>query len=95
MSKALRILVLSVSAGAGHIRAAQSLCVAQTPGLELFHLDVLDLAPASFRKFYSTGYIKVVEKAPLIWAYLYQYTDKNTSTSLLDRFRQQIEKFNT
>lgn len=95
MSKALRILVLSVSAGAGHIRAAQSLCAAQTPGLELFHLDVLDLAPASFRKFYSTGYIKVVEKTPLIWAYLYQYTDKNTSTSLLDRFRQQIEKFNT
>lgn len=95
MSKPLRVLVLSVSAGAGHIRAAQALCTAQNAEMELFHLDVLDLAPASFRKFYSTGYIKVVEKAPLIWAYLYQFTDKSSSTSLLDRFRQHIEKFNT
>ena len=46
-------MVLSVSAGAGHVRAAQALCAAAEqdfPQLRSTHIDVMDLVPAGFRK---------------------------------------------
>jgi len=48
-----RILVVSVSAGAGHTRAAEALCTqawANFPGVEAEHVGVMTLVPASFRK---------------------------------------------
>jgi len=92
------ILVLSVSAGAGHVRAAQALCAAAERGfrqLRLTHVDVMDLVPAGFRKLYADSYIKLVEKMPLAWAYLYQYTDQRSAKSLFDRLRRNIERLNT
>jgi len=94
----MRILVLSVSAGAGHVRAAQALAAtadASRPHLEVVHLDLLDLVSPGFRKLYGSGYIKLVEKAPLVWAYLYQQTDHPPSTSFLDRIRNHVERLNT
>src|SRR5437762_5781426 len=76
------ILVLSVSAGAGHVRTAQALCAAAERGfrqLRLTHVDVMDLVPAGFRKLYADSYIKLVEKMPLAWVYLYQYTDQRSA----------------
>lgn len=93
----MRILVLSVSAGAGHLRTAQSICAAGAalPGLELTHLDVLDLVSDGFRKFYGSAYIKLVEKAPQLWAYLYERTDHPPSSSWLDSARRHVERLNT
>jgi len=88
--KRKRILVLSVSAGAGHVRAAQALCAAAQPGfpqLEVTHLDVMDLVSQAFRKVYADSYIKLVEKMPLAWAYLYQSTDRPASRSAIRRTR--------
>src|SRR5262245_43223200 len=93
-----RILVLSVSAGAGHVRAAQALCAAAESGfpqLEVTHLDVMDLVPSGFRKLYADSYLKVVEHLPLMWAYLYQRTDRTDSDSTLSRLRGRIQRLNT
>ena len=92
------ILVLSVSAGAGHVRAAQALVATAErdyPHAKITHLDVMDFVPSSFRKIYADSYIKLVDKAPLLWAYLYQNTDKQESTSLLTKIRRNIERLNT
>lgn len=97
-SAKLRVLVLSVSAGAGHVRAAQAVCATAQedfPEMDVAHLDVLDLVSAGFRKVYGSGYIKLVEKAPLLWAYMYQQTDHARSTSLFDKFRSAVERLNT
>lgn len=93
-----RILVLSVSAGAGHVRAAQALCAAaqlQFPHLELTHVDVMDLVSQGFRKLYADSYIKLVEKMPLAWAFLYQSTDRRSARSPVDRLRRRIQRLNT
>ena len=98
MHRNFRVLVLSVSAGAGHVRAAQALCAqAQLshPQLQLTHLDVMEVVPATFRKLYSESYIKLVAKAPALWAYLYQRTDRRTGSSHADRLRRGIERLNT
>jgi processive 1,2-diacylglycerol beta-glucosyltransferase len=92
------LLVLSVSAGAGHVRAAQALSAQAElshPGWKVTHIDVMDLVPRTFRKLYAESYIKLVEKAPLLWAYLYQQSDKRTRASKSDRLRRGIEKINT
>ena len=95
MARSLRILVLSVSAGAGHVRAAQALCAAAPDAWEITHIDVMELVPSGFRKLYAESYIKLVERAPLLWAYLYQRTDHRRSASVFDRLRGLIERLNT
>jgi processive 1,2-diacylglycerol beta-glucosyltransferase len=97
MSQA-HVVVLSVSAGAGHVRAAQALCATAEqafPQLRLSHLDVMELVPAGFRRVYADAYIGLVEKAPLLWAYLYQSTDRRSERSPLDRLRRGVERLNT
>jgi processive 1,2-diacylglycerol beta-glucosyltransferase len=92
------ILVLSVSAGAGHVRAAQALVATAErdyPHATITHLDVMDFVPASFRKLYADSYIKLVDKAPLLWTYLYQNTDSQPTTSLVTSIRRHIERLNT
>jgi processive 1,2-diacylglycerol beta-glucosyltransferase len=41
-----RLLILSVAAGAGHVRAAQAVeAAAQAAGIEATHIDLLTLVP--------------------------------------------------
>lgn len=92
------LLILSVSAGAGHVRAAQALEATahlHLPQLKVTHLDVMDYVPKNFRHIYADSYIKLVDKAPLLWAYLYKSTDTESRTSVLASLRGQIERLNT
>jgi processive 1,2-diacylglycerol beta-glucosyltransferase len=73
-----RVLVLSASAGAGHLRAAEAVEKAiQQKGLasEVQHLDVLKYTNHVFRHLYSKAYIDLVNKAPEVLGWLYDYLD--------------------
>ena len=62
-----RVLVLSASAGAGHLRAADAIEKAlKIRGLasEVQHLDVLKYTNNVFRHLYSKAYIDLVNKRP-------------------------------
>jgi processive 1,2-diacylglycerol beta-glucosyltransferase len=93
-----RLLILSVSAGAGHVRAAQAVEAAATaanPALEATHLDLLALVPKEFKKLYGEQYIKLVEKLPQLWSFLYTKTDRPSRDSLLGKLKRSAEKLNT
>jgi processive 1,2-diacylglycerol beta-glucosyltransferase len=93
-----RILLLSVSAGAGHSRAAEALraqAALSYPDVEVKHLDVMTLVPRSFRALYADYYIKIVERHPSVWAYLYHATDKMPRDALFAQVRRAIERLNT
>jgi processive 1,2-diacylglycerol beta-glucosyltransferase len=93
-----RLLILSVSAGAGHVRAAQALEAAAKsaePPLAATHLDLLALVPKEFRKLYGEQYIKLVDRAPQLWSYLYTKTDRPSRDSLVGRLKRAAEKLNT
>ena len=92
-----RILVLSVSAGAGHVRAAQALVAAASmhAGVEARHVDVLDLVPASFKAIYADFYLKLVERAPRLWSWLYEKADRAPRDAWFSRVRRAIERVNT
>jgi processive 1,2-diacylglycerol beta-glucosyltransferase len=73
-----RVLVLSASAGAGHLRAAEAIEKAiRIRGLasEVQHLDVLKYTNKVFRHLYSKAYIDLVNSAPELLGWLYDHLD--------------------
>lgn len=73
-----RVLVLSASAGAGHLRAAEAVEKAirhRGAAAEVQHLDVLKYTNQVFRHFYSKAYIDLVNRAPEVLGWLYDYMD--------------------
>jgi processive 1,2-diacylglycerol beta-glucosyltransferase len=97
-NKKQKIVILSVSAGAGHVRAAQALQNAVErwyPDMEAVHVDLMDLVPKLFRTIYADTYIKVVERHPAFWGYLYDKADREKVDSALSRLRIAIERLNT
>ncbi|MEP7155002.1 MAG: glycosyltransferase [Betaproteobacteria bacterium] len=93
-----KILLLSVSAGAGHMRAAEALRAfagAHAPAIEATHFDVMNFVPSTFRKVYTDLYIDLVNKHPAAWGYLYQATNDAQPDSFVQRLRQKVERLNT
>ncbi len=93
-SRSPRVLILSASVGAGHLRAAQALEAAfaesEFPG-EAKHLDVLRFTNPAFRTLYSQGYIELVNKAPDLLGWLYDRLDVPWKSH---RLQQAFEKAN-
>jgi len=90
-----KVLLLSASAGAGHIRAAQALEKAFNqlePKLEVQHLDVLDYTNKLFRHLYSKAYIELVNKMPEVPGWMYDKLDKPWKN---ERRRLALDKLNT
>ena len=93
-----RLLILSVSAGAGHVRAAQAVeAAARTavPPLAATHLDLLTLVPREFRKLYGEQYIRMVDRLPQLWSYLYSKSDRPSRDTLIGKLKRGVEKLNT
>ncbi len=88
-----RLVVLSVSAGAGHVRAAAALCAqAEAQGMTATHLDVMTLVPAWFRWLYADLYATLVNRAPLLWSVLYARMNHPAGSSWLQAWRRRIER---
>lgn len=92
-----KILLLSVSAGAGHVRAAEAIrayASSTDANVEVTHLDVMDYVTTSFRKLYTDFYIKLVNNAPALWGYLYNITNDAQADSTMEKVRRKLERMN-
>ena len=90
-----RVLVLSASAGAGHVRAAQALeraLVATGRVQEVRHVDVLQYTSKLFRRVYAQTYLDLVNRAPEVLGWLYDYFDE---PGRHERLRLALNKLNT
>ena len=91
MQTPTRLLILSVSAGAGHVRAAQALEAAarsSNPPLDATHVDLLSIVPKEFKKLYGDQYIKLVEKSPQLWSWLYSKSDRPSRDTLIGKLKR-------
>jgi processive 1,2-diacylglycerol beta-glucosyltransferase len=97
MTTTQRLLLLSVSAGAGHVRAAQAIeAAALARGeIEVTHLDLLTLVPAWFRSAYGQWYLELVERHPNLWAHLYQKSDRTPADAWEHKLRRAVERVST
>jgi processive 1,2-diacylglycerol beta-glucosyltransferase len=90
-----KILLLSVSAGAGHTRAAEAIrCCAAGSGVTAIHLDVMDFVTPVLRKIYTDFHISLVSRAPTLWGYLYQVTNRAQPDGIMQRARRWLERQN-
>ena len=94
-----KVLLLSASAGAGHVRAAQALEKAFKEAgdatgevREVQHLDILNFTNKVFRHLYSKAYIDLVNNMPEVPGWLYDRFDKPWKN---ERRRLALDKLNT
>jgi processive 1,2-diacylglycerol beta-glucosyltransferase len=90
-----RVLVLSASAGAGHVRAAQALeraLVATGRVQEVRHVDILQYTSKLFRRVYADAYLDLVNRVPEVLGWLYDYFDVPWKH---ERLRRALDKLNT
>jgi processive 1,2-diacylglycerol beta-glucosyltransferase len=90
-----RVLILSASAGAGHLRAADAVEKAvRTTGLasEVQNVDVLRFTNQVFRHLYSKAYIDLVNRAPEVLGWLYDHLDVPGKN---DEIRLALDRLNT
>src|SRR5262249_2076317 len=94
-----RILVLSASVGAGHLRAAEAVELALrqvAPQATVKNVDVLTLTNAAFRRVYGKAYLDLVNKVPHVLGYFYDLLDppSRSGRNRADRLRLAVEKLN-
>jgi processive 1,2-diacylglycerol beta-glucosyltransferase len=92
-----RVLMISVSAGSGHVRAAEALLETsqQFADVQAAHIDVMKTVSRSFRGVYSDFYRHLINHAPALWAYLYRKTDHAADSDISTVLRRLIERFGT
>lgn len=90
------ILVLSVSAGAGHVRAAQALCAAAVDlPFDTVHIDVMDYVPRWFRRMYTEVYVRMVGQYPHVWGWLYRHMQRAQPSDRIEALRRAFERTQT
>ena len=94
-----KVLLLSASSGAGHVRAAQALekafkesCDQEGRAREIRHIDTLEFTNKVFRNLYSKAYIELVNKLPEVPGWFYDKLDKPWKN---ERRRLALDKLNT
>ena len=89
-----KILIVSVRAGAGHLRAAQAVEVAfarYQPDAEVKNVDLLDHSTELIKYLYGKLYLDVVKAIPELYAYSYKHYE---SSKKFTKPRFLIDKFN-
>ncbi len=73
-----RVLLLSATSGAGHVRAAQALekVFAARGDCVVEHIDALQYVSKLFQRIYDKAYISMIRRAPELMGVLYERTDQ-------------------
>ncbi len=74
-----KILILSASSGAGHVRAADALVKAFRASAkvqEIVHLDTLEYTSKAVRTLYTKAYFEMAKSAPDVLGWMYGLLDK-------------------
>jgi processive 1,2-diacylglycerol beta-glucosyltransferase len=90
-----RVLIMSVGAGTGHIKAAEALeksFMADERVAEVVNNDALRYTNKLFRDFYSKFYVSLARSAPNFLGWWYKTSDEPWRT---DRMRHMIDRLNT
>jgi processive 1,2-diacylglycerol beta-glucosyltransferase len=89
-----RVLLLSATSGAGHVRAAQALEKAFSARGDCLveHIDALQYVSKLFQRIYDKAYISMVRRAPQLMGVLYDRTDQPWHHS---RRRLALDRLNT
>jgi len=75
-----RLLLLTGSAGHGHVKASQALAAAvrqRHPAVDVAEVDALAKMPRWYASTYRNGYLSMVDRHPMVWRHFYESNDRN------------------
>lgn len=96
-----RILIISASAGSGHVVAARA--VEQAMGgvqayereMEVTHVDLLQLSTALYKMIYRDVYLYMAKRTPLLYGYIFTTSDQLKRQNKPDAVRRFIDSINS
>ncbi len=94
----MRILIATITAGAGHLQAAAALeeaWKAMRPRDTVEVVDVKKFFSALHKKVYTDGYVSMVNRAPELWGMLFKATDNPKLVRRLAALRRKLPPAST
>ncbi|MEW6302067.1 MAG: glycosyltransferase [Verrucomicrobiota bacterium] len=91
----MRIMIATVTAGAGHLQAAAALEEAWKSGRPhdvIERIDLLAYVPKIQKQLYADGYLRLVEHAPELWGMVFKKTDDPALVRKLTAFRRKFAR---
>lgn len=91
-----RLLVLSASIGAGHVKAAEALCSTfreMYPEGEAFHLDFLKYCGPKFSKLIEESYYFITKNMAGVYRFLYDFMDRPESITKRNQVLLALRKY--
>lgn len=96
--KKKRVLIASVSAGSGHIRAAEALKAQAAilhPEWEVLHLDLAEFVSLPTKKAFFDSYGMLVRQLPELWGYIYEKADSPKRRKLYEHATKVLQKIDS
>lgn len=93
-----RILIYSIKAGAGHLRAAEALAAVfaeSAPDAEVRNIEALTLTNAAFRRSFTATYNKLATDLPSIWGMIYERLEKKSIDSRVKKLTTLFDRANS
>ena len=98
MSKTRKVLILSIKAGAGHLRAAAALEAVfreRYPRVEVKHVEALEYTHPTFQKSFTKTYEKLATDLPSVWGYIYGKMEQKPVESKTKRLVALFDRMNS
>lgn len=92
-----KILVISVSAGAGHVSAAKAIVGAAPdthPDLHIEHIDMMDYVSPAVKHAIVDVYDAMVRTIPRLWGYVYEKTNDEKRVRYLSKLIRKVTRWN-
>ena len=96
--KQKKILLISVSAGSGHVRAAQALektAKTKFPEMDITHIDMMDYVSTPLRKTIVDSYNIIAKQLPEVWGFFYKKTNKPKIAKYAQKMAGLLNMINT
>ena len=97
MTSVRRILLISVKAGAGHIRAAAAIEAAARlhhPRVEVRNVEALDYTNPAFRRVFTKTYERLSADLPSVWKMVYEGLERKPVDSKAKRLNALFDRVN-
>lgn len=92
----MKILIVSLKAGNGHVKAAQAIETALKiyyPEYEVRNIDLLDYASVLSKKFYGDWYLDLVNAVPKFYEWMYERINQKSKKTRILSDRINAQKF--
>ncbi len=93
-----KLLILSASTGAGHMRAAEALrqtALLRYPEVTVVHFDVMDYVSIPMRRTVLHSYDILVKRLPELWGFFYDKLNGRKSGERFKRLTKRLTKLNS